>query len=97
MSNYVTASGLEKASVLLLSLGVDNSSKVLQYLGESEIERVLMSLSKASSIPPEIRSIALQERGYISCLISLKTDNHEMIIRFSIFTIENEIYRISQK
>ncbi len=61
MSNYATATGLEKASVLLLSLGVDNSSKVLQYLGEGEIERVLMSLSKASSIPSEVRSVALQE------------------------------------
>jgi flagellar motor switch protein FliG len=61
MSDYMQTTGLEKASTLLLSLGVDNSSKILQYLGEGEIERVLMALSKASTIPPEIRSMALQE------------------------------------
>ena len=43
-------SGIEKATALLLSLGVDLSSKVLQYLGEGEIERVLLALSKGSNI-----------------------------------------------
>jgi flagellar motor switch protein FliG len=59
-------SGIEKASALLLSLGVDLSSKVLQYLGESEIERVLLALSKSSSVSPETRHDALQEAMELS-------------------------------
>jgi flagellar motor switch protein FliG len=40
---------------------VDLSSKVLQYLGEAEIEQVLMALSKASSVSPDLRHESLQE------------------------------------
>ncbi|GAP11976.1 flagellar motor switch protein FliG [Bellilinea caldifistulae] len=62
MDNPSTAiSGIDKASALLLTLGVDTSSKVLQYLTEGEIERVLLALGKTGPIPPEVRRIALQE------------------------------------
>lgn len=54
-------SGIEKATALLLSLGVDLSSKVLQYLGEGEIEQVLLALSKGSNIPPDTRREVLLE------------------------------------
>ena len=57
----VILSGIEKTSVLLLSLGVEASSKILQYLNEGEMERVLLSLSKTSSVPPEMRRAILQE------------------------------------
>lgn len=67
MSDALLApSGLDKATALLLSLGVDLSSKVLQYLGEGEIERVLMSLSKGSSISPDIRRDVMIEAYEIS-------------------------------
>lgn len=61
-----SCSGIEKASALLLSLGVEVSSKVLQYLSESEIERVLLSLSKASAISPEVRHLSLKEAYELS-------------------------------
>jgi flagellar motor switch protein FliG len=62
MDNPSTAiSGIDKASALLLTLGVDTSSKILQYLTEGEIERVLLALGKTGPIPPEVRRIALQE------------------------------------
>ncbi|GIV63200.1 MAG: flagellar motor switch protein FliG [Chloroflexota bacterium] len=62
MDNPSTAiTGIDKASALLLTLGVDTSSKVLQYLTEGEIERVLLALGKTGPIPPEVRRIALQE------------------------------------
>lgn len=62
MDNPSTAiSGIDKASALLLTLGVDTSSKILQYLTEGEIERVLLALGKTGPIPPEFRRIALQE------------------------------------
>jgi flagellar motor switch protein FliG len=52
---FLAPSGIEKTTALLLSLGVDLSSKVLQYLGEGEIEQVLLALSKGSNISPETR------------------------------------------
>jgi flagellar motor switch protein FliG len=57
----LSPNGLEKATALLLTLGVDLSSKVLQYLGEGEIEQVLMSLSKAGNIPADSRRQVMQE------------------------------------
>lgn len=62
MDNPSTAiTGIDKASALLLTLGVDTSSKILQYLTEGEIERVLLALGKTGPIPPEVRRVALQE------------------------------------
>ncbi|MEW6180549.1 MAG: flagellar motor switch protein FliG [Chloroflexota bacterium] len=60
-NSTTTVSGIDKASALLLTLGVDTSSKVLQYLTEGEIERVLLALGKTGPIPPEVRRAALQE------------------------------------
>jgi flagellar motor switch protein FliG len=57
----ITVSGLEKASALLLTLGVDSSSRVLQYLGEAEIERVLLALSKANTLPNALRRDVMLE------------------------------------
>jgi len=59
--------GLEKASALLLGLGVDHSSRVLQYLNEGEIEQVLMVLGKPGTVAPDVRHEALKE----ACEISL--------------------------
>ncbi len=53
--------GLEKATALLLSLGVESSSRVLQYLGEAEMERLLLTISESGSIPGEVRQAALEE------------------------------------
>ena len=53
--------GLEKASALLLGLGVELSSKVLQYLSEGEIEQVLMALGRSGVVAPEVRHLALKE------------------------------------
>lgn len=54
-------SGLDKASALLLGLGVELSSKVLQYLSEGEIERVLLALGRTGAVPPHVRHVALKE------------------------------------
>jgi flagellar motor switch protein FliG len=65
--------GIEKASALLLGLGVDRSSRVLQYLNEGEIEQVLMVLGKSGTVTPEVRHQALKE----ACELSL-SDTSEM-------------------
>jgi flagellar motor switch protein FliG len=61
VSEVYTPTGLEKASALLIGLGVDLSSKVLQYLGEGDMERVLLELGKVNQIPAEVRHVALEE------------------------------------
>lgn len=58
--------GLEKASALLLGLGVDLSSRVLQYLTEGEIEQVLMVLGKSGTVLPQVRHEALEEAYELS-------------------------------
>lgn len=58
-SSQVT--GLEKATALLLSLGVETSSRVLQYLGEAEMERLLLTISESGSVPTDTRQTALEE------------------------------------
>ncbi|MDL1909821.1 flagellar motor switch protein FliG [Chloroflexi bacterium CFX6] len=59
-------SGTEKASALLLGLGVDLSSRVLQYMNEGEIEQVLLALGKAGPVQPEARHEALKEAYELS-------------------------------
>jgi len=61
-----TRSGLDKATALLMALGVDLSSKVLQYLGEAEIERVLLAMSQGGAMPLDVRRGALQEAYALS-------------------------------
>lgn len=58
--------GLEKASALLLGLGVEKSSQVLQFLNEGEIEQVLTVLGKSGAITQEIRSEAMREACELS-------------------------------
>ncbi len=67
------ASGIDKAAALLLGLGVDLSSRVLQYLTEGEIEQVLLVLGKAGTVSSEVRHEALQE----ACDLSM-SDTAEM-------------------
>lgn len=59
-------SGTEKASALLLGLGVDLSSRVLQYMNEGEIEQVLLALGKSGPVQPDVRHVALKEACELS-------------------------------
>jgi len=54
-------SGLEKASALLLTLGVELSSRILQFLSEAEIEYVLLELGRNGVVTQEARRLALAE------------------------------------
>lgn len=55
-----------KAAALLLSLGVDSSSKVLQFLGEDELEQVMLALSQVGPISPDLRRNTLLEAYTLS-------------------------------
>ena len=56
-----TVRGIDKAAALLLSLGVESSSTVLQYLSEGEIERVLLELGQVGPVNSDVRHLALME------------------------------------
>ncbi|NLG73583.1 MAG: flagellar motor switch protein FliG [Chloroflexi bacterium] len=58
--------GLQKAAALVLSLGVELSSKVLQFLGEAELERIMLAISSMGSIPADVRREAIQEAYALS-------------------------------
>jgi flagellar motor switch protein FliG len=60
------ANGLRKATALLLSLGVENSSRVLQFVGETEMEKLLLTISESGSLSSEDRQLALEEAYAIS-------------------------------
>ncbi|MBI3761200.1 MAG: flagellar motor switch protein FliG [Chloroflexi bacterium] len=53
--------GLQKAAALLVTLGVERSSAILQNLAEGELERVLLALSEAGSLAADARCSVLQE------------------------------------
>lgn len=53
--------GLYKAATLLLCMGVENSSRVLQYLGESELERVLLAVSEVGPVNNDTRRTVMTE------------------------------------
>lgn len=59
--SMVSNVGLKKSAILLLCLGVDNSSKILQYLGENELERVLLAVSELGPVPTGDRREVMDE------------------------------------
>ncbi len=61
MADIPENSGLYKAAVLLLCLGVERSSQILQYLGEAELEKVLVAVSEIKTISQEKRAEIIGE------------------------------------
>lgn len=61
MDSTFDINGIDKASALLLGLGVELSSKVMQYLSEGEIERVLLALSQVGNVRNDVRHVAIEE------------------------------------
>ena len=60
------ATGLEKATALLISLGVDASSRILQYINEADMERLLLAISESGAIMPTVRQTSLEEAYALS-------------------------------
>ncbi|SFK80670.1 flagellar motor switch protein FliG [Lachnospiraceae bacterium KH1T2] len=60
-------SGLQKAAVLLISLGPEKSSKIFQHLKEDEIEELTLEIANTRSISPEIKEDVINE-FYQVCL-----------------------------
>ncbi|MEN6393702.1 MAG: flagellar motor switch protein FliG [Anaerolineaceae bacterium] len=71
--SVMDSKGLFKAATLLLCLGVERSSKVLAYLGESDLERVLLAVSEVGSVSQDMRAEVMQEAAELSMASSNMT------------------------
>lgn len=60
-------SGLQKASILLISLGPEKSSQIFKHLKEDEIEQLTLEIANLRSIPPKTKEQVLSE-FYEICL-----------------------------
>ena len=54
-------SGKEKAAILLIALGPENSAKIFSNLREEEIETITLEIANISTIMPEVREQVLNE------------------------------------
>ncbi|MGO0121698.1 flagellar motor switch protein FliG [Desulfothermobacter acidiphilus] len=62
MAKQINLKGLQKAAVLLLTLGTDLSAKVLRHgFSEAEIEQLTYTISNLGRVPQEVRDGILEE------------------------------------
>ena len=59
--------GLQKASILLISLGPEKSSQIFRHLKEEEIEQLTLEIANIKSVSPEAKEDVLNE-FYEICL-----------------------------
>ena len=66
-SNDTTLTGIQKAAVLLISLGPELSSTVFKHLKEEEIEDLTLEIANTRSISPQVKEDVINE-FYEICL-----------------------------
>ncbi len=59
--------GIQKAAILLITLGPEKSSDIFKYLKEEEIEELTLEIANTRSISPELKESVLEE-FYEICL-----------------------------
>lgn len=59
--------GIQKAAILLISLGPEKSSNVFKHLKEDEIEALTLEIANTRSVPPDLKEQVLEE-FYEVCL-----------------------------
>ncbi len=67
MASHNELSGVQKASVLLISLGPERSANIFKHLKEEEIEELTLEIANTRSISPEIKDRVMDE-FYEVCL-----------------------------
>ncbi|MBQ8923666.1 MAG: flagellar motor switch protein FliG [Lachnospiraceae bacterium] len=60
-------SGVQKAAVLLISLGPERSAQVFKHLKDDEIESLTLEIANTKSVPAEVKDMVLDE-FYEVCL-----------------------------
>lgn len=61
MATVKKLSGLEKAAILLISLGPDLSSKVLKHLPDNQIEKLTYQIANTTAVDKEMKNDVIQE------------------------------------
>ncbi len=59
--------GIQKAAILLITLGPERSSKIFQHLKEDEIEELTLEIANTRSITPQLKEAVIDE-FYEICL-----------------------------
>lgn len=67
MASYEEISGIEKAAILLISLGPEKSANIFKHLKEDEIETLTLEIANTRSVPPDLKEQILEE-FYEICL-----------------------------
>ena len=60
-------SGLQKAAVLLISLGPEKSANIFKHLKEEEIEELTLEIANTRSVTPQMKEMVIDE-FYEVCL-----------------------------
>ncbi|MDQ7096236.1 flagellar motor switch protein FliG [Desulfosporosinus sp. PR] len=53
--------GIQKAAILMIVLGPENSAQVVKHLGETEIEQLTLEMANVRKISPEQRDYVIEE------------------------------------
>ncbi|WP_088229050.1 flagellar motor switch protein FliG [Desulfosporosinus sp. FKB] len=61
MAQAQPLTGIQKAAILMISLGSQNSAKIVQNLNELEIEKLTLEMSNVGKITPEQRDEVIEE------------------------------------
>ena len=59
--------GLQKAAVLLISLGPEKSANIFKHLKEDEIEELTLEIANTRSVTPQVKETVINE-FYEVCL-----------------------------
>lgn len=62
-----TLNGLQKAAILMISLGPESSAQVIQHLNEAEIEKLTLEMANMRRVSPQQRDLVVEE-FYQMCL-----------------------------
>ena len=92
-SNDTTLTGIQKAAVLLISLGPELSSTVFKHLKEEEIEDLTLEIANTRSISPQVKEDVINE-FYEICLAQQYID--EGGIKYAKELLENPLHPYAQ-
>lgn len=61
MARQGALTGLQKASILLITLGPELSASILRLLPQEDIERVSSAIANTTTVPPELKKEVIEE------------------------------------
>jgi len=60
-AQHFDMSGVEKAAILVVTLGLDNSAEVFKHLKEEDIEKIIREVAKITTVPIGKRDLVVSE------------------------------------